>query len=128
MKILFFSSQYFGYRGNKISFEKYVKPVWITSRQIEAGRQTMSQNVRRGGQIQVHIFPGKLVTVKPAETRMGSRKGTPKYWIGVVKLNKILYEMGGMLENIARRTISIAASKIPIRIQFNINEIPVKKQ
>nr|YP_009503676.1 ribosomal protein L16 [Pluchea indica]AWX66132.1 ribosomal protein L16 [Pluchea indica] len=113
------------YRGNAICFGKYalqaLEPAWITSRQIEAGRRAMSRNARRGGKIWVRIFPDKPVTVRPAETRMGSGKGSPEYWVAVVKPGRILYEMGGVTENIARRAISIAASKMPIRAQFIIS-------
>lgn len=82
----------------------------------------MTRNVRRGGKIWVRIFPDKSVTVRPAETRMGSGKGSPEYWVAVVKPGKILYEMSGVPENIARRAISIAASKMPIKTQFIISE------
>ncbi|KAM0070875.1 50S ribosomal protein L16 [Helianthus debilis subsp. tardiflorus] len=81
----------------------------------------MTRNARRGGKIWVRIFPDKPVIVRPAETRMGSGKGSPKYWVAVVKPGRILYEMGGVTENIARRAISIAASKMPIRAQFIIS-------
>jgi len=114
------------YRGNHICFGKYalraLEPAWITSRQIEAGRRAMTRNVRRGGKIWVRIFPDKPVTVRPAETRMGSGKGSPEYWVAVVKPGRILYEMTGVTENIARRAISIAASKMPLRTQFIISE------
>ena len=113
------------YRGNRISFGKYAlqapEPAWITSRQIEAGRRAMTRNARRGGKIWVRIFPDKPVTLRPAETRMGSGKGSPEYWVAVVKPGRILYEMGGVTENIARRAISLAASKMPIRTQFIIS-------
>nr|YP_009994603.1 ribosomal protein L16 [Swertia souliei]YP_011003537.1 ribosomal protein L16 [Swertia marginata]QWK39879.1 ribosomal protein L16 [Swertia bifolia]QWK40478.1 ribosomal protein L16 [Swertia przewalskii]QWW91888.1 ribosomal protein L16 [Swertia wolfgangiana]QNP08763.1 ribosomal protein L16 [Swertia souliei]WPS65841.1 ribosomal protein L16 [Swertia marginata] len=113
------------YQGNRICFGKYalqaLEPAWITSRQIEAGRRAMTRNVRRGGKIWVRIFPDKPVTVRPAETRMGSGKGSPEYWVAVVKPGRILYEMNGVTENIARRAISIAASKMPIRTQFIIS-------
>ena len=113
------------YRGNHISFGKYalqaLEPAWITSRQIEAGRRAMTRNARRGGKIWVRIFPDKPGTVRPAETRMGSGKGSPEYWVAVVKPGRILYEMGGVTENIARRAISIASSKMPIRTQFIIS-------
>nr|YP_010273063.1 ribosomal protein L16 [Parnassia tenella]YP_010319975.1 ribosomal protein L16 [Parnassia qinghaiensis]YP_010456596.1 50S ribosomal protein L16 [Parnassia degeensis]UJJ82668.1 ribosomal protein L16 [Parnassia qinghaiensis]UJJ83372.1 ribosomal protein L16 [Parnassia tenella]UUA66101.1 50S ribosomal protein L16 [Parnassia tenella]UUA67722.1 50S ribosomal protein L16 [Parnassia degeensis] len=109
-------------RGNNISFGRYalqaLEPAWITSRQIEAGRRAMTRHVRRGGKIWVRIFPDKPVTVRPAETRMGSGKGSPEYWVAVVKPGRILYEMGGVGENIAQKAISIAASKMPIRTQF----------
>nr|WRW10948.1 ribosomal protein L16 [Gleadovia mupinensis] len=113
------------YRGNRIYFGKYalqaLEPAWITSRQIEAGRRAMTRNVRRGGKIWVRIFPDKPVTVRPAETRMGSGKGSPEYWVAVVKPGRILYEMGGVTETLARRAIFIAASKMPIRTQFIIS-------
>ena len=113
------------YRGNRICFGRYalqaLEPAWITSRQIEAGRRAMTRNVRRGGKIWVRIFPDKPVTVRPAETRMGSGKGSPEYWVAIVKPGRILYEMGGVAENVARRAISIAGSKMPIRTQFIIS-------
>ena len=112
------------FRGNHICFGKYglqaLEPAWITSRQIEAGRRAMTRTARRGGKIWVRIFPDKPVTVRPAETRRGSGKGSPEYWVAVVKPGRILYEMGGVTENIARRAISIAASKMPIKTQFII--------
>nr|AHW52222.1 ribosomal protein L16 [Rhazya stricta] len=113
------------YRGNRICFGKYalqaLEPAWIASRQIEAGRRAMTRNARRGGKLWVRIFPDKPVTLRPAETRMGSGKGSPEYWVAVVKPGRILYEMSGVTENIARRAISIAASKMPIRTQFIIS-------
>nr|CUR00026.1 rpl16 [Acacia acanthoclada subsp. glaucescens]CUR00115.1 rpl16 [Acacia acuaria]CUR06474.1 rpl16 [Acacia scalena] len=112
-------------RGNHICFGRYalqaLEPAWITSRQIEAGRRAMSRNARRGGKIWVRIFPDKPVTVRPTETRMGSGKGSPEYWVAVVKPGKILYEMGGVTENIARKAIAIAASKMPIRTRFIVS-------
>ena len=113
-------------RGNSISFGRYalqaLEPAWITSRQIEAGRRAMTRNARRGGKLWVRIFPDKPVTVRPAETRMGSGKGSPEYWVAVVKPGRILYEISGVTEKIARKAISIAASKMPIRTQFLISE------
>nr|YP_009402910.1 ribosomal protein L16 [Apetahia longistigmata]ASA34102.1 ribosomal protein L16 [Apetahia longistigmata] len=110
------------YRGNYICFGKYalqaLEPAWITSRQIEAGRRAMTRNARRRRKIWVRIFPDKPVTVRTAETRMGSGKGSPEYWVAVVKPGRILYEIGGVTEKIARRAISIAAAKMPIRTQF----------
>ncbi len=110
------------YRGNRICFGRYaiqaLEPGWITSRQIEAGRRAMTRNARRGGKIWVRIFPDKPVTLRPPETRMGSGKGSPGYWVAVVKPGRILYEMGGVAENIARKAMSIGASKMPIRTQF----------
>nr|YP_009584503.1 ribosomal protein L16 [Balsamocarpon brevifolium]QBL56581.1 ribosomal protein L16 [Balsamocarpon brevifolium] len=112
-------------RGNHICFGRYalqaLEPTWITSRQIEAGRRALSRNARCGGKIWVRIFPEKPVTVRPTETRMGSGKGSPEYWVAVVKPGRILYEMGAVTENIARKAIAIAASKMPIRTQFIIS-------
>nr|YP_009671253.1 ribosomal protein L16 [Passiflora filipes]YP_009671274.1 ribosomal protein L16 [Passiflora filipes]QCX30524.1 ribosomal protein L16 [Passiflora filipes]QCX30525.1 ribosomal protein L16 [Passiflora filipes] len=113
-------------RGNRICFGRYalqsLEPAWITSRQIEAGRRAMTRNIRRGGKIWVRIFPDKPVTIRTKETRMGSGKGDPKYWIAVVKPGKILYEMGGVAEKIARKAIEIAASKMPMRTQLIISK------
>nr|YP_010965169.1 ribosomal protein L16 [Consolea macracantha]YP_010965255.1 ribosomal protein L16 [Consolea moniliformis]YP_010965341.1 ribosomal protein L16 [Consolea rubescens]WNM91252.1 ribosomal protein L16 [Consolea macracantha]WNM91338.1 ribosomal protein L16 [Consolea moniliformis]WNM91424.1 ribosomal protein L16 [Consolea rubescens] len=113
------------YRGNRICFGRYalqaLEPAWITSRQIEAGRRAMTRNVRRGGKIWVRIFPDKPITVKSAESRMGSGKGSPRYWVAIVKPGRILYEISGVSENRARRAISIAASKMPVRTQFIIS-------
>nr|YP_009727892.1 ribosomal protein L16 [Cuscuta australis]QHZ87245.1 ribosomal protein L16 [Cuscuta australis]DAZ89548.1 TPA_asm: 50S ribosomal protein L16 [Cuscuta australis] len=114
-------------RGNQICFGKYglqaLEPAWITSRQIEAGRRAMTRNARRGGKIWVRIFPDKPVTIRPAETRMGSGKGSPEFWVSVVKPRRILYEMDGVTKNVAKRAIGIAASKMPIRTQFIFSEI-----
>ena len=112
------------YRGNRICFGRYalqaLESAWITSRQIEAGRRAMARYARRGGKIWVRIFPDNPVTVRPAETRMGSGKGSPEYWVSVVKPGRILYEIGGISETVARAAISIAASKMPIQTQFVI--------
>lgn len=109
-------------RGNLICFGRYalqaLEPAWITARQIEAGRRAMTRNVKRGGKIWVRIFPDKPVTARPAETRMGSGKGSHAYWAAVVTPGKIIYEISGVPENIARKAISIAASKMPIKTQF----------
>nr|YP_009531725.1 ribosomal protein L16 [Leiosporoceros dussii]AXZ70925.1 ribosomal protein L16 [Leiosporoceros dussii] len=109
-------------RGNKICFGKFalqaLEPAWITSRQIEAGRRAISRYARRGGKIWIRIFPDKPVTMRPAETRMGSGKGSPEYWVSVVKPNRILYEISGVSENIAKAAMKIAAYKMPIRTQF----------
>nr|YP_009532190.1 ribosomal protein L16 [Lamprocapnos spectabilis]AYA29301.1 ribosomal protein L16 [Lamprocapnos spectabilis] len=112
------------YRGNRICFGRYalqaLEPAWITSRQIEAGRRAMTRYARRNAKIWVRIFPDKPVTIRPTETRMGSGKGSPEYWVSVVKPGRILYEMVGVSEKIAREAISITASKMPIRTQFVI--------
>lgn len=113
-------------RGNHISFGKYalraLEPAWITTRQIEAGRRAMTRYARRGGKIWVRIFPDKPFTQRTTEARMGSGKGNPKYWVAVVKRGRILYEMVGVSETIARRAMSIAAYKMPIRTEFIIAE------
>nr|UDZ60892.1 50S ribosomal protein L16 [Echinodorus cordifolius]UDZ60893.1 50S ribosomal protein L16 [Echinodorus paniculatus] len=111
-------------RGNRVCFGKYalqaLEPAWITARQIEAGRRAMTRYARRGAKIWVRIFPDKPVTLRTAETRMGSGKGSPEYWVSVVKPGRILYEMSGASETRARVAIGIAASKMPIRSQFVI--------
>nr|YP_009570820.1 50S ribosomal protein L16 [Limonium tenellum]YP_009722539.1 ribosomal protein L16 [Limonium aureum]YP_010241397.1 ribosomal protein L16 [Limonium tetragonum]YP_010241480.1 ribosomal protein L16 [Limonium bicolor]YP_010465000.1 50S ribosomal protein L16 [Limonium otolepis]YP_010997471.1 ribosomal protein L16 [Limonium franchetii]QKN99081.1 ribosomal protein L16 [Limonium sinense]QBC67895.1 50S ribosomal protein L16 [Limonium tenellum]QGN73764.1 ribosomal protein L16 [Limonium aureum]QTH7 len=112
-------------RGNRICVGRYalqaLEPAWITPRQIEAGRLAMGRNVRRGGKVWIRIFADKPVTVRSAETRMGSGKGNPEYWVAVVKPGRILYEISGVAEKVARKAISIAASKMPIRTQFIIS-------
>nr|YP_009762749.1 ribosomal protein L16 [Wolffia brasiliensis]QIQ59769.1 ribosomal protein L16 [Wolffia brasiliensis] len=112
------------YRGNQISFGRYalqaLEPAWITARQIEAGRRAISRYARRGGKIWVRLFPDKPVTLRPAETRMGSGKGSPEYWVAVVKPGRILYEIGGVSETVARTAMLLASSKMPIRTQFII--------
>jgi len=112
-------------RGNHICFGRYalqaLEPAWITARQIEAGRRAMTRYARRGGKIWVRIFPDKPVTLRPAETRMGSGKGSPEYWVSVVKPGRILYEMGGISETVARAAMEIASCKMPIQTQFIIS-------
>lgn len=109
-------------RGNTLSFGDYglqaLEPSWITSRQIEAGRRAMTRYVRRGGKIWIRIFPDKPVTMRPAETRMGSGKGAPEYWVAVVKPGRIMYEMNGVPEATAREAMRLAAFKMPIKTKF----------
>nr|QFQ51621.1 ribosomal protein L16 [Leucobryum juniperoideum] len=109
-------------RGNSICFGKFalqaLEPAWITSRQIEAGRRAITRYARRGGKLWIRIFPDKPITMRPAETRMGSGKGSPEYWVSVVKPGRILYEISGVSETIARAGMKIAAYKMPIRTQF----------
>jgi large subunit ribosomal protein L16 len=113
-------------RGNNIAFGDFalqaLEPCWITSRQIEAGRRAMTRYARRGGKLWIRIFPDKSVTMRPAETRMGSGKGSPEYWVAVVKPGKILYELKGVSENVARAAMRIAAYKMPISTQFILKE------
>jgi large subunit ribosomal protein L16 len=114
-------------RGNKISFGDFalqaLEPCWITSRQIEAGRRVITRYARRGGKLWIRIFPDKPVTMRPAETRMGSGKGSPEYWVAVVKPGKILYELKGVPETVARAAMRIASYKMPIKTQFLTKEI-----
>ena len=109
-------------RGNTLTYGEYglqaLEPAWITSNQIEAARRAMTRYVKRGGNIWIKIFPDKPVTEKPAETRMGSGKGSPEYWVAVVKPGRILFEMGGVSEEIAREAMRLAAHKLPIKTKF----------
>jgi large subunit ribosomal protein L16 len=113
-------------RGNKISFGDFalqaLEPGWNTSRQIEAGRRAMSRYARRGGKLWIRVFPDKSITARAAETRMGAGKGAPDYWVAVVKPGKILYEMRGVSEAIARSSMRIAAYKMPVKTKFIIRE------
>ena len=109
-------------RGTKITYGDFglvaLEPAWITSNQIEAARVAMTRYIRRGGQVWIKIFPDKPVTEKPAETRMGSGKGSPEYWVAVVKPGRVLFEMGGVSEEIAREAMRLAAHKLPIKTKF----------
>ena len=109
-------------RGNNITYGEYglqaLEPAWITSNQIEAARRAMTRYIKRGGNIWIKVFPDKPVTEKPAETRMGSGKGSPEYWVAVVKPGRILFEMGGVSEDIAREAMRLAAHKLPIKTKF----------
>ena len=110
------------YRGNKISNGKYglvaLEPAWITSNQIEAARIAMTRYIKRGGQVWIKIFPDKPVTEKPAETRMGSGKGSPEYWVAVVKPGRVMFEMDGVAEDVAREAMRLASHKLPIKCKF----------
>lgn len=109
-------------RGNKISFGDYalqaLEPCWLTSRQIEAGRRVMTRYVRRTGKLWIRIFPDRPITVRPAESRMGSGKGSPDYWVAVIKPGKVLYEITGVPEAVARRAMKIASYKMPVKTKF----------
>ncbi|MBZ2175241.1 50S ribosomal protein L16 [Schnuerera sp. xch1] len=113
-------------RGNKLTYGEYglqaLEPVWITSNQIEAARRAMTRSIKRGGNIWIKVFPDKPVTEKPAETRMGSGKGAPEYWVAVVKPGRILFEMGGVSEEVAREAMRLAAHKLPIKTKFVTRE------
>ena len=112
--------------GNKISFGQYalqaLEPSWITSRQIEAARRAMTRYIRRGGKIWIRVFPDKPVTMRAAETRMGSGKGAPEYWVAVVKPGRIMFELGGVVEEIAREAMRLASFKLPIKTRFIVRE------
>jgi large subunit ribosomal protein L16 len=109
-------------RGSTLAFGDYglkaMEPVWLTNRQIEAGRVALTRAVKRGGKIWIRVFPDKPFTKKPAETRMGKGKGNPEYWVAVVKPGRILYEMEGTTEEVARDAFRLASQKLPIRTKF----------
>ena len=109
-------------RGNKVVYGDFglqaQSPAWITSNQIEAARIAMTRYTKRGGQVWIKIFPDKPVTEKPAETRMGSGKGSPEYWVAVVKPGRILFEIGGVSEEVAREAMRLAMHKLPLKCKF----------
>ena len=109
-------------RGNKVTNGEYglvaMEPAWITANQIEAARIAMTRYIRRGGQVWIKIFPDKPITEKPAETRMGSGKGSPEYWVAVVKPGRVMFEMNGVSEEIAREAMRLAMHKLPIKCKF----------
>ena len=109
-------------RGNKVCYGEFglqaQSPAWITSNQIEAARIAMTRYTKRGGQVWIKIFPDKPVTEKPAEARMGSGKGSPEYWVAVVKPGRILFEIGGVSEEVAREAMRLAMHKLPLKCKF----------
>ena len=113
-------------RGTKISNGQYglvaLEPAWITSNQIEAARIAMTRYIRRGGQVWIKIFPDKPITEKPAETRMGSGKGSPEYGVAVVKPGRIMFEMDGVNEEVAKEAMRLAGHKLPIKTKFITKE------
>jgi len=110
------------YRGSTLNFGDYalqaIEPSWITARQIEAARRAMTRYVKRGGKIWIRIFPDKPVTMRPAETRMGSGKGSPEFWVAVVKPGRVMFEMAGVPEDVAKEAMRLAAQKLPIKTKF----------
>jgi large subunit ribosomal protein L16 len=114
------------YRGNTVSDGQYglqaLEPAWITSNQIEAARIAMTRFIKRGGKVWIKIFPDKPVTEKPAETRMGSGKGSPEYWVAVVKPGRVMFELAGIDEEMAREAFRLAAHKMPIKCKFVTRE------
>ncbi len=113
-------------RGSTLNFGEYglqaTEPCWITSRQIEAARRAMTRYIKRGGKIWIRIFPDKPVTMRAAETRMGSGKGSPEYWVAVVKPGRIMFELTGVEESVAREAMRLAAQKLPIKTKFVTNK------
>ena len=109
-------------RGNELDFGEFglqaQEPSWITARQIDASRRAMTRYIRRGGKIWIRIFPDKPVTMRPAETRMGSGKGAPEFWVAVVKPGRIMFEISGVTEEIAREAMRLASFKLPIKTKF----------
>ena len=110
------------YRGSTLNFGDFAlqatEPSWITARQIEAARRAMTRYVKRGGKIWIRVFPDKPVTMRPAETRMGSGKGSPEFWVAVVKPGRIMFEMAGVPEDVAKEAMRLAAQKLPIKTKF----------
>ena len=114
-------------RGNKITYGEFglvaLEPAWITSNQIEAARIAMTRYTKRGGQVWIKIFPDKPVTEKPAETRMGSGKGSPEYWVAVVKPGRVMFEIAGVSEDVAREALRLASHKLPIKTKVIAREV-----
>ena len=113
-------------RGNTVSYGEFglqaLEPAWITSNQIEAARIAMTRYIKRGGKVWIKIFPDKPITAKPAETRMGSGKGSPEYWVAVVKPGRVMFEIGGVSEELAKEAMRLAANKLPIKCKFLTKE------
>ncbi len=114
------------YRGNTVAFGEYgiqsLEPCWVTDRQIEAARVAMTRYIKRGGKVWIKIFPDKSATKKPAETRMGSGKGAPDYWVAVVHTGRVLFEVAGVSEEVAREAMRLAAHKLPMKTRFITRE------
>ena len=110
------------HRGNKVNYGDFglqaLEPAWITSRQIEAARIAMTRYIKRGGKVWIKIFPDKPVTTKPAETRMGSGKGTLEYWVAVVKPGRVMFEISGVAEDVAREALRLATHKLPCKCKI----------
>ncbi|MCX4361873.1 MAG: 50S ribosomal protein L16 [Clostridia bacterium] len=109
-------------KGNKVAYGEYglvaLEPSWITSNQIEAARIAMTRYIKRGGKVWINIFPHKPITKKPAETRMGSGKGSVEYWVAVVKPGRVMFEMSGVSEEVAREALRLASHKLPVKCKF----------
>ena len=113
-------------RGNKVTYGDFglvaLEPAWITSNQIEAARIAMTRHIKRGGKVWIKIFPDKPITEKPAETRMGSGKGSPEYWVAVVKPGRVMFEIAGVDRALAQEAMRLAAMKLPIKCKFVTKE------
>lgn len=109
-------------KGNTVTYGEFglvaMEPAWITSNQIEAARIAINRKIKRGGKVWIKIFPHKPVTQKPAETRMGAGKGSPEYWVAVVKPGRVMFELGGVPEDLAKEAMRLAAMKLPIKCKF----------
>lgn len=119
------------YRGNTLTYGEFglqaLEPCWMTANQIEAARRAMTRSIKRGGNIWIKVFPDKPVTQKPAEVRMGSGKGSPEYWVAVVKPGRVLFEMGGVAEDVAKEAMRLAAAKLPIKTRFIVKDTAGKE-
>src|SRR5207253_7770049 len=109
-------------RGNEVSFGHYglkaIEPGWVSNRQIEAARVALTRHIKRGGKVWIRIFPDKPITKKPAETRMGKGKGSPEGWVAVVKPGRVMVELEGIPEDLARKSLALASAKLPIKTRF----------
>jgi len=118
-------------KGNTVTYGQYglvaLEPCWITSNQIEAARIAINRRIKRGGKVWIKIFPHKPVTQKPAETRMGAGKGSPEYWVAVVKPGRVMFELSGVDEELAREAMRLAAMKLPIKCKFVLREETLEK-
>ena len=118
-------------KGNTVSYGEYglvaMEPVWLTANQIEAARIAINRRIKRGGKVWIKVFPHKPVTQKPAETRMGAGKGSPEYWVAVVKPGRVLFELAGVDEELAREAMRLAANKLPIKCKFIKKDDAIEK-
>ncbi|GAB6106912.1 50S ribosomal protein L16 [Fusibacter bizertensis] len=118
-------------KGNTVSYGDYglvaMEPVWLTANQIEAARIAINRRIKRGGKVWIKVFPHKPVTQKPAETRMGAGKGSPEYWVAVVKPGRVLFELAGVDEELAREAMRLAANKLPIKCKFVKKDDAIEK-
>jgi len=114
------------HRGSKVSFGEFglqaLEPTWISNRQIESARVAITRHIKRGGKVWIRIFPDKPITQKPAETRMGKGKGNPESWVAVVRPGRIMFELEGVPENVARRAMELGAAKLPVKCKFVVRE------